>query len=749
MEFAAPIDATTRGYFRSDDARRADRPELLSHCRDVTCAGIAKTLAAIVAQVEGDLLRRSDTALAISDRRILLDAMVHFRTYREQLAVEFERRFTTTFDDLVGAQVNAEPPADDGMVSVLSLLDDDTLAERLILSEISRQAKNALEVSELFGIRMRFAELLATDVDDESKNPLGAECIYGALLAACECIPAAAAEKHALLYALQPYVTREINEIYVSLNNYLLGHNIAPAIRRLTTTQDPSRNGVVQSDSISASLWAAPNNSVQTGDGGTAGAAVTGGAGVARPGDRAIALLVGQLPEARATLVTALTGILQGPADHKRLVARMLTHPSDHDFEQALEIPATPHLISALGEIQERAAAHPSDPPPAVTLDATLRDQSHPLDVLTIEFVALVFEGFALDEELPAGVKAQIARLHIVAIKAALLDRSFFASRNHPMRRLLDRIAAIATDVEVAADDDSEFLHGLAQIVDGLVAEFTNELSRFSEASQALELLLERCRAPIELAVAALLPEVVAREREEAIRTTALAEIRRRITPRVPTFARAFLITWWLHALAESHGREEPAEDAWRYRLEVVDLLAWSVSPVSSAEVKKLALMVPRIMRDLTRGMKAADMPELERKQFFDALMNAHTGSIDRAKARSTAAAELATRNAAQDEAPEAQRPTEPLPDDFDRLISDLPRGTVVEIAGTAGRQQLKLSWVSPTRKTFLFASHAVRAHAVPAFSLADALREGRARIVPVASSTPLDRILQRITGAA
>jgi hypothetical protein len=94
----------------------------------------------------------------------------------------------------------------------------------------------------------------------------------------------------------------------------------------------------------------------------------------------------------------------------------------------------------------------------------------------------MVFDYILDDRAIAETVKSELARLQIVAIKAALLDRTFFA-RAHPMRRFLDSVAeAHPTGWRPTA---VKFLTGLRGVVfPG--PQFSDDLTVFTVAQETL-----------------------------------------------------------------------------------------------------------------------------------------------------------------------------------------------------------------------------------------------------------------------
>ena len=106
----------------------------------------------------------------------------------------------------------------------------------------------------------------------------------------------------------------------------------------------------------------------------------------------------------------------------------------------------------------------------------------------------MVFDYILDDKSVPETVKGEISRLQIVAVKAAILDRTFFARRQHPMRQLLDRVAEVAADPDIATEEGARFILELRAMVDYIVHKFTDDLAIFIAALDTLEQMVAENR---------------------------------------------------------------------------------------------------------------------------------------------------------------------------------------------------------------------------------------------------------------
>jgi len=766
---------------------------LLSQCRELARAKFARIVADALDKIENDLFSLAEASTSRTEQQVLFEAMAHAKQYRMEIASAFERSFTEIFERRVAARRGVSASFSERIaLEPLSLVDDAAVEERLVLSDLARKTRNRIDPDELLGIRARFGHLLAAGTLEDDTNPLSPEAVFEALRLACAKVPGEFAVKRSLLSAFQPYVADGITRVYADVNQNLIKHHVLPRIRHdvKRISEHPAQAtsaALAASQALNlAKLWGQPQGApaMGTSQGIPVGALLGGGGGVI--GSATGVFSVGGAPRVGGLgasgspggfaggsfgtpasqpvplglngpidLTALLANALNGPPGTRAYVTRMLAEPARYAFEPALATPASPALMTSLSALQATALPTQGGFDFMAALGGEVRAQSHPLDQLTVELVNMVFDYILEDKSVPEPVKHQIARLSIVAVKAAILDRTFFARRQHPMRQLLDRIAEAAIDPEVATDEGSKFVVGLRGIVEYIVEKFTADLTIFSVALGTLEKLVEDNRQSRQKEIEPVAAELARNEEAEIAHATVLAEIKRRLTRRTPEFVRDFLCQWWSKALEDAYTTERPGDDSWTHRLGVVDALVWSVSPLSTAEIQQLAAMLPTLMRSLLRGMNAINMPTEARHGFFNHLMKAHTEAIGVAKAKSTVASAAihaetisapppATEPSTTGDAGPGTEP--PEADYFIHAAMSLERGAVVEFIEGDGTLRSKLSWVSPKQTILLFTSSASGARRLSPAGLADLLREGKARVVE-ASDALMDRVVHAMMG--
>jgi hypothetical protein len=491
-------------------------------------------------------------------------------------------------------------------------------------------------------------------------------------------------------------------------------------------------------------------------------------------------------------LMDFLAQAAQGSKSDHQQVARMLAEPQEHLFDPALAMPPSPGLIDALDARQHEASQLAAPLEAHFGYGDALKAQAHPLDALTAEFVGSIFESMVSEHAISEAARQEIARLQPAALKAAVLDRTFFASRAHPMRRLLDRITQVARDPGIDSSDGSEFVRELGDVVAELNEIFTDDVG-------IIDAMVERVDdIALRYAGTAHQEEVIdtrvleRSERELIASATTTTELERRIPSHAPAFVQDFLRRWWKRALIEAYVDDKKDEESWHHRLETVDQLIWSVGPGFAAQLPRLRRILPLMVRTLILGMKDAGMPEAHRDAFLDALMNVHRHMVAqwREANEAAAAAQLSQTQgvapgvaspgvspgrdpdasgavspnaSAGGETGEGQSPAGETASGAEasagysrayceRLVDSLSEGAILEfiasdVAGNAVWQPLRLSWLSPQRMIFLFTARLTRARQLSRASLIESLETGTARLVEEGSSY-LDRTIAAVAGS-
>ncbi|HEY8906281.1 MAG TPA: DUF1631 family protein, partial [Rhodoferax sp.] len=106
------------------------------------------------------------------------------------------------------------------------------------------------------------------------------------------------------------------------------------------------------------------------------------------------------------------------------------------------------------------------------------------IDRGTVDALAEVFDYVFADEAIPVQLKFVIGRLQIPVLKAAMIDRDFFLSAEHPARRLVDTLAQASIGWAPEKGETDPLYVRIESTVQRVLAEFEDDLNLFRELLQ-------------------------------------------------------------------------------------------------------------------------------------------------------------------------------------------------------------------------------------------------------------------------
>jgi hypothetical protein len=253
------------------------------------------------------------------------------------------------------------------------------------------------------------------------------------------------------------------------------------------------------------------------------------------------------------------------------------------------------------------------------------------LDHLVIEIVGTLFDQVLSDTRVPPQMARQIARLQLPVLRVTLLDPSFFASRRHPVRQFINRLASLAVAFDDLSDGPGRTLLqrvvGLVQeIVDGefeqvdLYGRKLRELEQF--VTQSSQDTLEK-----QVAVPSLLSS---KEAQLRVQLRYRSQLQTALEPlALPPFLHDFLTQVWSQALVDAHrdAGKEPDRLA-RWRSAARDLVI-SIQPKGApAQRKRFLVQLPGLMRELQAGLQHVGWPQAAQQRFLATLRPAQAEAL-------------------------------------------------------------------------------------------------------------------------
>lgn len=722
---------------KGSEPRSGPRAALLGECRGLILDRLNDVVAQALSRISEDLTAEALRAKRYDHKLALLEAVMLVRENRDELEERFRESFGSVYERLLNHNVENWPNPAPVSLDDLSLVSEDQVADRIQIDRLIMKARAAIDPQQTLGLRARLGALVEKDWFDESRHPVAPEAIFEALRTTLQEVSTRPEIQSALLDAFEPYFSNNLNGIYLAVNDLLKANHILPQIRPTFVTDGPANRGAV------APAEAAPAPAVAEAAGASAGASA-GAAGIDS------AWTTASIDRLQKALNSAYSGQSSGLTQMAQILANPAMLASDRLPMQPVWAP----LVDSLTELQQGNASGPSNLSfPELTQQ--VRDQGAPIDLITVEIVGMVFDYIYNDRRVPDTIKQQLLRLQVVAVKAALLDRGFFARRHHPLRQLIDRISDVGADPDFDSGSASPMLAGFDALLTEVIGTFNTDLQVFDDAIEKVE-AIEREELARHADCLDSTSSVAARvEAEQFARDDARAEIEQRLNKKVPAYTRDFLLETWSSAMARA--RVDHADDidsyAWDLGLKSAEYLIWSVLPKRRDDIPRLASILPGLIRGLNKGLDLIEFDPQARSAFFDALMKTHTHEITAAKQRASkgdpdpvqVSISISTDGTIRFVPIEkAQSAVLPENDQIDELLEGLKRGNRIEVAAEGESRLFKLAWVSPARTLYILSRHPDDSMTLQGSELASMLHRGLARVI--SDESALDRAITSVT---
>jgi hypothetical protein len=269
--------------------------------------------------------------------------------------------------------------------------------------------------------------------------------------------------------------------------------------------------------------------------------------------------------------------------------------------------------------------------------DELRRTASGSLDHMVIDVVGSLFDQILSDPKVAPQMARHIARLQLPVLRAALGDATFFSSRRHPVRKLVNRIASLAVAFEDFDQGPGQhFLELVRRLIDDIVGGDFDQMLVYEQTLDKLEAFVaDQAKRDVEAQSDAgnMLDN---KESELLMQQRYTQQLHGALAP-VPMddFMRQFLTQVWSQALMKATLKfGVDSEQVKRLRTGGRELVL-SVQPKGSpADRKAFLVRLPQLMRDLNEGIALIGWPPAAKKDFFAKLLPAHAASLKRESMR-------------------------------------------------------------------------------------------------------------------
>jgi Protein of unknown function (DUF1631) len=254
---------------------------------------------------------------------------------------------------------------------------------------------------------------------------------------------------------------------------------------------------------------------------------------------------------------------------------------------------------------------------------ALKRAAETPIQRATIEIVALLFQSILTEERIPAVIRVWFARLQMPVLRVAVSEQDFFATVDHPARRLIDRMGACVMGFEAAGAVVGQALETEVKRVVQVVEAYPDTGRRvFQTVLTEFERFLEHYFQSENTASAKAVSLAQQVEQRETLAIQYTIELRKMLNEMpVQEGVRQFLFHVWADVMAVTavrHGAQSEATKA--MRAAAADLV-WSASAkVSRDERNAVIQRLPPLLKKLREGMESAGMDGAKRDEHVKTL---------------------------------------------------------------------------------------------------------------------------------
>ena len=250
---------------------------------------------------------------------------------------------------------------------------------------------------------------------------------------------------------------------------------------------------------------------------------------------------------------------------------------------------------------------------------------STPAERATIEIVALLFQSILTEERIPAAIRVWFARLQMPVLRVAVGEPDFFATVDHPARRLIDRMGACVMGFDAKTRNVGDVLEKEIKRVVQVVEAYPDTGRRvFQTVLTEFEKFLEHyfkneneaSRKGVSLAQQV--------EHRETLAIQYTIELRKMLNEMpVQEGVREFLFHVWADVLAMTAVNTGNQSDETKAMKRAAADLIWSASAkVSRDERAEVIRRLPPLLKSLRDGMGHAGMSVAKQDEHIHGLNN-------------------------------------------------------------------------------------------------------------------------------
>ena len=311
------------------------------------------------------------------------------------------------------------------------------------------------------------------------------------------------------------------------------------------------------------------------------------------------------LPVQQRPAAVMSAGLARAIESAQQGIRQRLT-PTAHHGEQMITAPVMLEDLHQRKQALKKAAATPEER-------------------ATIEIVALLFQSILTEDRIPASVRVWFARLQMPVLRVAVTEPDFFATIDHPARRLIDRMGACVMGFDGAGASVGEALEKEIKRIVQVVEAYPDTGRRvFQTVLTEFEKFLEHYFSTENEATKRGVSLAQQVEQRETLAIQYTIELRRMLNEvPVQEGVRQFLFHVWADVLATTAVRFGGQGEQTKTMKRAAADLIWSASAkVTREERAEVIRRLPVLLKSLREGMVSAGMDSGKQDEHIQQLNN-------------------------------------------------------------------------------------------------------------------------------
>lgn len=573
------ISSDTVHANKQKEGQRWPIDRLKAEMRAIYSRQLTELLQRLFAVIDDELFKRSDKSESAVQQSLYFGAMRHIRVESNALQSNFHTEIARGYEEFwkkkAPGSLQERKDATGGVAGEgLSLVDDEALEEEIAISAMIEKGNNLFQ-NQLYALNKRMAALVEREELDSADNPLAPAVLCQAFAKEVKLLSPDMTVKLLVYKLFDQVVLSALGRLYHELNALLVNEGILSTLTKAGKRPgsaggaypdgDRDEDGALEGQQAYIEVFQGMQRLL---DGwrsqmGFPTAGFQGGAAVA------------------ADEVLSALNRLQAPGE------TMLGPPVEGD---GLKTYVTEQLLR-LQPGENRSLARPEE------------------DI--IDMVALIFDFILEDRNLPDPVKGLIARLQIPVVKVAIIEKSFFGRKNHPVRLLLNALAQAGVGLDASEGvTDTPVFKKIESMVTRILDEFDQNVGLFSDLLDEFMGFMDKETQRSRIAEERTRQVTQSKEQLHLAKRKIAYEIATRLEGKpIPAAVRSFLFNIWKDVLVLAYLRRDKQPADWENALEVVDQLIWSVLPPADAAGRKAILQtIPRLLKAIRIGLESISL---------------------------------------------------------------------------------------------------------------------------------------------